>query len=161
MATRIHPNPIPAMMLLARRVKKLSSNQGRIPNPIAMNNAPMEMESFGPFLSVNDPAGQAKKITNIPMRDSKSGVCQEFVIPKEVLNSPSKGESANQFAPKAKITNQNVPTMTQRYLYSFCSMEYLSGTMIDITFLYLPTKATSQLFTLRKNDSGTIIVFIK
>jgi hypothetical protein len=64
-----------------------------------MNKVPMDMESFGPFLSVNDPAGQAKKITNIPIREINKGVCQVFVIPNVVLNSPSIGDNANQFAP--------------------------------------------------------------
>jgi hypothetical protein len=87
-----------------------------------MKTAPIEIESFGPFLSVRDPAGQAKNITNIPIRESSKGACHVLVIPNVVLNSPSIGDNANQFAPYAKIKNQNMPTITQRYPYSFCSI---------------------------------------
>jgi hypothetical protein len=79
-----------------------------------MNRAPMDIEIFGPFLSMSVPAGHAKKITNIPMSDNNRCDCQ-----LGIENDPSKvfsiGDNANQFAPYAKITNQKIPTTAQRY----------------------------------------------
>ena len=85
-----------------------------MPKPSAMNRAPMEIDSFGPFLSIKEPDGQAKKITNIPIREINRCASQSGTINcvSKVFNI---GDNANQFAPYAKITNQNIPTTAQRY----------------------------------------------
>ncbi len=133
-ATRIQARPIPANTLVSKIDSKLLSIHGRIPKPRAMKNPPIDIDSFGPFLSISAPAGQAKKITNIPIRESKRCASQSGMR-KFVSKVFNIGDNANQFAPYAKITNQNIPTVTQRYRYSFCSIEYLSGPMIPMMFL--------------------------
>jgi hypothetical protein len=63
-----------------------------------MKNAPMEIEIFGPLLSISAPAGQAKKMTNMPISESKRCDSQLGIekFPSNVFNM---GDNANQFAP--------------------------------------------------------------
>jgi len=113
-ATRIQARPIPAMTLLSKSFGKLSRRKGRKPNPTIIKNAPIDIDDFGPFLSTSEPAGQAKKITNTPMRDINKCDCQPW-IPNRASKNANMGDTANQFAPNANITSQNAPTIAQRY----------------------------------------------
>jgi hypothetical protein len=63
-----------------------------------MKNAPMLIEIFGPLLSMRVPAGQAKKITNIPISERSRWDCQLGIV-NEPSNVFSIGDNANQFAP--------------------------------------------------------------
>ena len=114
-ATSIQARPIPAMRLLRISVGKLPRRKGRRANPIIMKKAPMDVEILGPFLSISEPAGHARNITDIPMRERRRLDCHAWML-NRVSKFPSMGARANQFDPKANITNQNAATMAQRYL---------------------------------------------
>src|SRR5271157_5807026 len=114
-ATRIQARPIPAMTLLSNSLGKLSRRKGRRPNPAIIKNAPIDIDDFGPFLSIREPAGHARRITNIPMREINKFDSHAWTL-NWVSKTPNIGAKANQFAPNANITNQNAPTIAQRYL---------------------------------------------